>query len=124
MGAAVSSYLVGNGRLLCEPCQCKFNIPAFALYATLPASPGTAHLAEQESCLGPLTRCAGSKCSLHWDQLPGVGSGGHKLHIKSRELCEGEENGVERWDDHLGTSRLDGRYWVQIDRREIRAPMT
>jgi hypothetical protein len=51
MGAAVSLYLVGTGRLLCEPCQSKSNIPAFDPCETLPASPGTAHLAEQESFL-------------------------------------------------------------------------
>lgn len=43
------------------------------------------------------TRCAGSKCSWHrLYHLPEVGAEGQGLHIKKKELCSGEVEGVDR----------------------------
>jgi hypothetical protein len=83
------------------------NLPAFAPYGILPASPGTAHSAMHwSSLLRVPTRRAGPRRSWHWMYyLPEVGSNGHELDMKKENLFGGERGASGSWYDRPGHNR-------------------
>lgn len=88
----------------CGSCKFNFNLPAFAPYGTLLASPGTAHLAREESSLWAPPRWAGPGCSWRWVYyLLRVGANDHGEYIEKDKLCSGEREENGSWDDRRDT---------------------